>query len=79
MTLLDDAHAWASVGAEPLFDQYVRKPQRFRKPEVAALVRAAYTLGYVDAMSADDPAAGLPILRACQFSEALRLTLPLSS
>lgn len=79
MTLLADAETWASAGIDDLFDEYVEKPQEFTRLEVEALVRAAYTVGYVDGCVGEADHVGLPILRACQFAAALRLTLPLSS
>jgi hypothetical protein len=78
VTLLRDAEVWAADGIAHLFDEYVRAPQEFTTTEIHALVRAAYGVGYVDSLGGG-PGPPLSILSACQYAEALRLTLPLSS
>lgn len=78
MAVVDDARTWANVGIRKarVMDEYVLAPQEFILPEIAALIRAAYVAGYMDAH--DDPAPST-ILDACQNSEILKLVLPLSS
>ncbi len=78
MTLLADAEFWADVGTLHLFDQYTNAPQAFTVKEAKALIRAAYGVGYVDALG-ETGGPPLSILGACQYASALRLTLPLSS
>ena len=70
-----DADLWASAGIEELVDEHVRHPKAFTEDEVGSLIRAAYGCGYVAAHSEPAP---LPIIDACSYAAALRLTLPSS-
>lgn len=74
MTVRSAAEAWADTAVSTLLDDYVRHPKPFTVEEVGALIRAAYGVGYVNALNEREP---LPMIDACSYAEALRLVLPL--
>lgn len=73
--MIGPARGWADRGIAGLLDDYVKHHKPFTPEEVAALIRAAYGVGYVHALDVSEP---LPMIDACSYATALRLTLPLS-
>lgn len=73
--MIAEADAWAAAGIADMLDPYVRDPQAFTLAEVAALMRAAYGVGYVSAF--DDDETDDVACSGCAMAEALRLSLPI--